>query len=999
MYYLDKLFKNNPAAKLQFETDQAKLEKKYKERITTAESNNNINRVQAITTIPVVVHIILPNANDVTDAAVLDQINILNANFSGLNIDSANATGFFPVRGHSEIRFCLAQRTPGDLPSTGIERRNSNTLSGGSGNSDPIKFTAQGGLDSWDPTKYLNIWVCDFTSPGAGLILLGYATFPGLAVPLIEHGLAINYRSFSSINPTSTTLFTFSNQGKTTVHELGHFFNLRHIWGDASGCSTDDLISDTPLQDVATNSCPLGNVFDACTTAGTGINFQNYMDYSDDPCLTMFTKLQGVRMQTALSDPTRIGLTTSNGCTPPVITANDASLSALIAPATSFITCDPTTPLTITVRNAGLNNLTSVIITVKNNGVTVQTFIPAGLNLATGATQNFTLNPIALSIGLNIIDVCTSLPNGVADTGPGNDCKSTIAQRVTSSALPLVEGFEDAAFPPAGWLRNNLDGGLTWERNTTGQMHGGIAGAFVNHFSYATDVAVDDLITPPFTIGTADSLWVSFWGSYKGYPNVSSDEFQLAVSTNCGNSFTTVFNVTDISEFAVPPVTTTVSYTPSSINQWVKKSFDLTSLIPTGNVQVRFRAVNRFANNFYLDDINIDKKIFQNNDAGVLSIDNPGSRTCVNAGAPVAVIKNFGKTNLTSVKINYQIDGAGAISTITWTGNLPRNQTATVTLPATSFGSLGNHSIRIYTTEPNNITDQDATNDSQTKPFQILQIFSLPTNVTEEFTSNTFPPTNWNVYNPDADMTWARNSSIGKKAIGSAWFNDFNNNSFDRMDDLALPNYSYSGIDSIFLTFNLAAISKSLPGTGSRLDTLSVLLSKDCGNTFTTIYKKYGEELKTIPDPNIQNSLVEFFPASTQWRLDSLNLGEWLGGTEPLFQVVFRFHGNFENNLFLDDINLKTKNLPARLKSDGYLVLPNPFHNKFNVWHYQPPTTLRYINVYNAIGQLVWSKKYNENEADKLIEIDLGGRAAGVYSVTLGYADKSQNVNVQVVKY
>ena len=998
MPFLEKLFQVNPAAKLQFEKDQSELGKKYQQQIAKRASDNRALNVQAIITIPVVVHIVLPNANDVTDAAVQDQINILNADYAGLNPDSTNATGFYPVRGHSEIRFCLAQRTPSNALTNGIERRNSATISS-NGSVDPIKFTAQGGLDTWDPSKYLNIWVSGTTSPGAGQVILGYSTFPGLFAPFNEHGVVIHYRAFSSINPTGTTLFSFAAKGRTSSHEIGHFFNLRHIWGDQAGCSTDDLVSDTPLQDDASSGCSSGIITDACTTSGAGINYQNYMDYSDDQCLTMFTNLQGVRMQTSLSDPTRIGLTTSNGCTPPVLTPDNASIFAFVTPPPNTATCDPTIPLTVTLRNEGTNNLTSVVITVINNGTVVETFSPVGLNLTTGSSQNIVLNPIVLSIGSNVIDVCTSLPNGVADTGPSNDCKSTNVIKGGNILLPLVEGFENATFPPAGWRLVNPDNSYTWERNTIGLMHGGTADAYVNHYNYSTLNETDDLITPSYSIGAADSLWVSFWGAYKGYPNDPFDEFEVAVSSNCGGSFTTVYRARNDTAFAEEPVTTNLNWTTSSLSQWKRKSLDLSSFISSGSVQLRFRTINKYGNNFFLDDINLDKKTFPNNDAGVAVISSPLSRLCTNSGTPVAIIRNYGKNNLTSVKINYQLDGTGPITTFNWTGNLARLQFATVSLAGTNFGNLGNHSIRIYTTEPNGVTDQDPGNDSQTKPYQILQILPLPGSVTEDFTSSTFPPINWNVYNPDGDMTWTRNGSIGRKSPGSAFFNDYNNNTIDRFDDLALPNYFYSGIDSIFITFNLATITKTLPGTtGSRLDTLSVLLSKDCGNTFTTVYKKYGVELQTVNDPNFPPSLNEFFPTSNQWRMDSVNLGNWLSGSEPIFQVMFRFNGNFENNLFLDDINLRTEILPARLKNEGYLILPNPFRNKINVWHYQLPTNLRYINVYSATGQLVWSKQYSGN-ADKIIEVDLSRNASGTYTVSMGYATGKKDINIQVVKY
>ena len=1001
MQYLEDVFSKIPGARAQFEASQAELERKYQEQIARIVSNSNTQRVQAIITIPVVVHIVLPDASIVTDAAAQDQINILNADYSGLNPDSTNAPNFYGIRGHSEIRFCLAQRTPTDAPTNGVERRNSATISEGAVLGDDIKYTANGGLDAWDPNKYLNIWVAGTTPPAPGFILLGYASLPGLGFPLAEHGAVINYRSFSSINPTGTTLFTFSNKGRTSSHELGHFFNLLHIF-DQPGCNTDDGVSDTPLQDVESSGCSTGTVFDQCTPGGAGINYQNYMDYSDDQCLTMFTPLQAVRMQTSLSDPTRIGLTTSNGCVPLTLTPNDAAIIAPVSPAAGFVSCDPTIPLTVTLRNQGSNTLTSAVITVKRNGTTVQTFNWTG-SLTSFNSAVIPLNAVPLVAGANAIEICTSLPNGNPDSGPSNDCFTVNGTRITASALPLVEGFESATFPPTGWIRNNPDNGVTWQRNTTGVAHGGTAKAFVDHFNYSAAGSIDDLRTPPYSVGTADSLWVSFWAAYRGFTGFPFDQFQVMVSSDCGQSFQVIYNARNDTAFVAPegapPAIGTGSYFPTNINEWKRKSFDLSNFISGGNVQVQFRAINQFGNNMHLDDINIDKKVFNNNDAGVIAINKPAARVCTSSEAPVVVIKNFGKINLTSVRINYQIDGTGPVTTFNWTGNLPRNQTATVTLATANLGGVGNHSINIYTTLPNNVADEDPTNDGLVKAYSVSQIFALPGNVIEEFSSTTFPPPNWSIFNPNGDITWTRNSSVGNKIAGSAFFNDFANTSVDRFDDLAMPNFSYSGVDSIFLSFNLAHITKTLPGTtGARLDTLTVLVSRDCGNTYTTVYKKYGEELQTVNDPNFQVTMNNFVPLASQWRRDSINLGKTLGASEPLVQVVFRFSGNMENNFYLDDVNLRTQVLPAKLKNDGYLILPNPFRTTFGVWHYQAPTTLRYINVYNSVGQLVYSKLFPSG-GDKFVQIDLSGRAAGMYTVNIGYEDSNRNINVQVVKF
>jgi Pregnancy-associated plasma protein-A len=1009
---LELWYQQNPAARVLAEQNKNRF---------APESPNRTNRQNVVVNIPIVFHIVGNSTRlaQVTDADVLWQLNKLNEDYRGANADSTNAPLFQSIRAYRDycqIQFCLAQRDPSNNPANGITRTLSSltgaTLCAGN-NYEMLKHTAQGGIDAWDPTRFMNVWVGE-----VGNCLLGVAQFPGTG-NANEFGVVLAFDGFGN-NPAYVA--PGFDLGRTLPHELGHCFSLLHIWGDESGCANSDFrqsggtcvlpaslagatgdqtVGDTPNQAGATSGCPTGLRTDACSGVSPGFNYQNYMDYTNDACYSMFTKKQVDRMQWTL-DNCLASLKTSNGCLPPVLLLNNAGISAINTPSAGFVTCDPTIPLTVTLRNGGSNPLTSVTITVTRNATTIQTFNWTG-NLASLATVSVPLNAVPLVLGANSIQVCTSNPNGVADSDPSNDCSTVTGTQGAGTALPLVEGFEGATFPPTGWIRNNPDGGITWQRTTTGVAHSGTGKAYVDHFNYPTANATDDLRTPPFAIGTADSLWVSFWGAYRGFPGFPFDNFQVMVSTNCGQSFQVIYNARNDTAFVAPdganPTFGGGGYFPTNINEWTRKSLDLTSYIPSGNIMVQFRAINHFGNNMHLDDINIDKKIFKNNDAGVIAVNKPGARICTSSDAPVVVIKNYGKINLTSVKINYQVDATGPITTFNWTGNLARNQTETVKLATANFGAVGNHSINVYTTLPNNVADEDPTNDALAKPYNVSQVFALPGSVTEEFTSSTFPPINWSIINPNADITWQRNGSIGNRTAGSAYFNDFINTTIDRYDDLAMPNYSYSGIDSIFLTFNLAHITRTLPGTtGSRLDTLTVLLSKDCGNTFTTIYKKYGEELQTVNDPNFQISMLNFTPLASQWRRDSLNLGAWLGATEPLFQVMFRFSGNMENNFYLDDVNIRSQILPAKLKNEGYLILPNPFRTTFGIWHYQVPTNLRYVNVYNSVGQLVYSKKFPSG-GEKFFQVDLGGRAAGTYTVNLGYEDSNRNVSVQVVKY
>jgi len=114
--------------------------------------------------------------------------------------------------------------------------------------------------------------------------------------------------------------------------------------------------------------------------------------------------------------------------------------------------------------------------------------------------------------------------------------------------------------------------------------------------------------------------------------------------------------------------------------------------------------------------------------------------------------------------------------------------------------------------------------------------------------------------------------------------------------------------------------------------------------------------------------------------------------------VFFRVSNNFENNIFIDNVNFTTRILPDKIKQQGYLVLPSPFTNSFNVWHVQTPTTLKYISVFNSAGQLVWTKQYAGN-AQKVEAVDLSGKAAGLYVVRIGYEDSHRNVSERVLKY
>ena len=247
--------------------------------------------------IPVVVNVIYKTGSqNISDAQIQSQIDVLNEDFRRTNSD-ANNTWSQAI--DTNIEFCLASVDPDGNTTNGIRRKQTNKPSFSA--NDGMKSSGQG-LAPWDPSSYLNIWVCNLSSG-----LLGYAQFPG--GPASTDGVVIDYAYFGTIG-TATAPFDL---GRTATHEVGHWLNLRHIWGDG-GCSVDDFVSDTPASDGPNYGCAQGHV-----SCGSVDMVQNYMDYSDDACMNLFTEGQSLRMD-ALFAPggARASLTSSNGCGAPV---------------------------------------------------------------------------------------------------------------------------------------------------------------------------------------------------------------------------------------------------------------------------------------------------------------------------------------------------------------------------------------------------------------------------------------------------------------------------------------------------------------------------------------------------------------------------------------------------------------------------------------------------------------------------------------------------------
>jgi hypothetical protein len=254
-------------------------------------------------TIPVIVHILYhyPGEN-ISDDLVKSQLSALNRDFRKLNPDTSKIpTAFKSLAADCGIEFKLATVDAGGRATTGIIHKYTPITKWSM--DDKIKFSPEMGDDAWDAKSYLNIWV------GTMDRIIGYSSMPG--DPAIKDGIVIANTVFGITNSG------IYNQGRTAVHETGHWLGLRHLWGDAD-CG-DDGVADTPKQQTFTRGCP-STVRVSCGNGPNGDMYMDYMDFTNDDCLVMFTEGQKQKML-ALFEPggPRYSILTSNGLGIPTI--------------------------------------------------------------------------------------------------------------------------------------------------------------------------------------------------------------------------------------------------------------------------------------------------------------------------------------------------------------------------------------------------------------------------------------------------------------------------------------------------------------------------------------------------------------------------------------------------------------------------------------------------------------------------------------------------------
>ena len=603
--YHDQLLAKDPQWDIKRSAYEAMTQEWLKKHPTGRADDRATN---SVITVPVVIHIVWNSTNaagNISDAQATSQIGVLNQDYGRTNTDAGNTpTPFKPVAANTNIQFCLAQRTPAGVATTGIERRQNNAVTSWS-TDNAVKAYSTGGLDIWDPTKYLNIWVCDL-----GSSLLGYGEFP-TGSTTTTMGVVILNSAFGNTGTVSSPY----QLGRTTTHEFSHCFNMYHIWGDdGTACTGTDYCSDTPNQAGSTTTCPTFPLLDACKSSPApnagdpvnGIMFMNYMDYSYDNCMNMFTTQQSARANAVLSTAPYNALASSNGCTPLSALNNDAGISSITNPTGTL--CNGTYTPVVVLKNYGVNALTSATINYSVDAGAASTMPWTG-SIASAGTANVTLPSVTTANGAHVFHAWTSMPNGVTDTQASNDSSknSITVSGGAGQSLPFSEGFESATFAPTGWSLVNPDAATTWAR-TTAAFKTGSASAYMDDFNYATIGQRDDLVTPALNLSSVSNPVLTFEVAYTYATNGTAnntDTLNVQVSTDCGATWHSIYKKGGVALATVTPTNNaSTNFTPTAA-QWRLESTSLSTYSAATNAVFKFTNVNGYGDDMYIDDVSI----------------------------------------------------------------------------------------------------------------------------------------------------------------------------------------------------------------------------------------------------------------------------------------------------------------------------------------------------------------------------------------------------------
>jgi hypothetical protein len=645
--------------------------------------------------------------------------------------------------------------------------------------------------------------------------------------------------------------------------------------------------------------------------------------------------------------------------------AVDIKLSAVLYPSVCDEICENKISPVILVSNVGQTTIQNLQVKYTINNSEIKTWEWTG-TLNAGSDINIQLPIISLPNGDSKFIAWIELQGGVNDQNRNNDTLFRVFNIVPPNSIPYFEGGEAGCNIPVDW--KNLTTGsshLFWQHTSVASYEGASSFLFDN-FNNNEPGKHGILLSPGLNAVSADSLELSFYIAAAMYDENKIDTFEVIVVTECGQEQTTVFkkwgeNLSTVNKFIRQ------SFVPLK-NEWRRERISLNAF-RNKPFSVQFKAINQFGNNFYIDAISLQSFDYPNNDLSAEKIILPQDDLCSTIIKPAIIISNKGKNNIRQATIELR-EGNELIETISWTGNLSLGNTDTIFAKPISTKSSMNFSCVIQSV--NNFKDENSKNDTTAISFKAVQVTSLP--FSENFELNSTID-RWQIIG-DTAHAWKK-SLAGFNSNGGLSIHNFgmpHGNS-----SAVSPKLTWKSADSIWLEFRLAAGYR----IGFPSDTLNVDISFDCGKNWKNVFKQSGTELATkiTKEPFVSTT-------ADDWKSIRLNLSTLAFGKNEMLAKITNLSGG-NNSIFIDQINIYSKDVAADLKDKGYKVLPNPVTDRLNVQFYPYAVGLSTVKLTDAKGRIKFFRKYDRDSNIHQQLIDFSQLSAGIYFITLQYRDRT----------
>lgn len=891
--------------------------------------------------IPVVVHVFhkgepVGSGVNLSDERIKAQIDSLTADFRRMNADAINTPAeFLPVAADIEIEFVLAKQDPAGNPTNGIVRLR--------GSRDVYRTNSHRPLlrseSYWPAEHYLNIVVTDLQ------VFLGYASFPITSLEgitndtedFIYDGVLIDYQFFG-VNPAAPS---FESYGRTLTHEVGHWLGLRHIWGDGN-CTEDDFVDDTPLADNDnggyTSPCTFPNPDDdEVCVMGEPEMFQNFMDYTDDICMNLFTQGQKTRMRTVLNNaPNRMSLTSSPGLAEPTRFLNDLATKVIIGP--RYAECNSNIIPEVIVSNYGTNEVTSFDVQLYIDGIpmgTPQNITTTLLPLA-NETVSFASQPVTPSttVSFEISNV-----NGGIDGNNSNNTLSRTVESVSSQSPPFSEDFEGGTSVLGEFGNSNPWEVVTAPKVTPGNQ--AIVFKAFNNTEWFDEKTIFKTSVLDLTGISSGDLQFSY--AYANRPDAFYDGLMIKVSLDCGETFPDIIFSSFGPNLSSAPETN-ANFTPSNQLEWVDTLISITDYKDIDGIQFAFVGINGSGNNIFVDDIEIIETNLFENDIKPTSLKGPVT-TCAESSNITIRLRNVGSQIIHSFEVKYYINGDTVTASFDEL-SIKSKDYASFTLPSVNL-ALGDNTFGAKITLVNGTVDESMIDNS------------LELNLFRDGVDDDYPLTvdfesadNWIIAADNTDVLLRRTQQGDN---GVLQVEGFNATELGKTNWFVSPKLNTGGLDSAGLYFRASYASRN-----GFNDQLQVLLSTDCGESYpTTLLEANSDSLA------VTTSSQKWVPVSDQdWKEYRLDLSHSLLFDDEI-RIAFVFTPGGGNDLYIDDINIRGNEPP--IYRDVARVFPNPASGSFNLGFNLAQKEMVTVRLLDMSGRIVFEEVV-ENALNQIIE-------------------------------